>query len=427
MGAGRVVILTNCIALNGGDAAIVEATIESLRRRLGEATRFVVHDYHPDATRHLWPGVEVRPWSWNLFGLGSRGTLRGRLWQRGQMVRALVAAAAYGAGFRRAGGALLSRRERAFVAEYAAADLIVSKGGTYLVPNYDLRPHFFDYRLCRLLRRPLVLYTQSLGPFTSGSDVRAVRRLARDTLIMLRDDRSAEHLRAIGVDDVSRNVYADAAFTLADPDAVVGATRRCLPRTRPRVAVSVREWKHFAGDRVEGMRRYGDSMSAMVVRLVQCCDAQVTFVSTCQGQADYHTDDSRVAETIVDGLAHDIRSHVRVDTEFHNTADLKALLATFDFAISTRMHFAILALCSGVPVLPIAYEFKTAELARRIGLGPVLEIDRLEPSSAVDALDRFLASVDGLRRPLFARVDEERRRAELAADRAYAYFAERAK
>src|SRR4051794_22979606 len=106
----RVVLLTNCIALNGGDAAIVEATINSLRHRLGASTRFVVHDYHPHATRDLWPGVDVRPWSWNLFGLRPRTTLRGRLWRRAQMVRALIAVAAYGAGFRRAGGALLNRR-----------------------------------------------------------------------------------------------------------------------------------------------------------------------------------------------------------------------------------------------------------------------------------------------------------------------------
>ena len=43
----------------------------------------------------------------------------------------------------------------------------------------------------------------------------------------------------------------------------------------------------------------------------------------------------------------------------------------FDFVVATRMHMMILSLCVGTPVLPIAYEFKTKELAARLGIADV--------------------------------------------------------
>ena len=68
----------------------------------------------------------------------------------------------------------LDSTERRDLLEYKTADLIVSSGGTYLVENYSLAARIFDYQLSLYLDRPLVFFTQSLGPFSnSGKSRRA--------------------------------------------------------------------------------------------------------------------------------------------------------------------------------------------------------------------------------------------------------------
>src|SRR3546814_6657409 len=73
------------------------------------------------------------------------------------------------------------------------------------------------------------------------------------------------------------------------------------------------------------------------------------------------------------------RSRVRVDDRFHTPEALRDRYAGYDMVVATRMHAAILALCAGTPVMPLAYEFKTAELFGRLGFaGKVPSIERSE-------------------------------------------------
>jgi colanic acid/amylovoran biosynthesis protein len=54
------------------------------------------------------------------------------------------------------------------------------------------------------------------------------------------------------------------------------------------------------------------------------------------------------------------------------------------------MHLAILALVSGTPALPIAYEFKTADLYRSLGGEAwVSDVNAMDPAAFVDLVRRF--------------------------------------
>ena len=56
--------------------------------------------------------------------------------------------------------------------------------------------------------------------------------------------------------------------------------------------------------------------------------------------------------------------------------------------IATRMHFSIMALISQVPVIAIAYEFKTLELFESVGLGHlVIAIEDVTPQWIADTIE----------------------------------------
>jgi colanic acid/amylovoran biosynthesis protein len=301
--------------------------------------------------------------------------------------------------------------ERRLVKEYSALDLVVSTGGTYLVENYDFGFRLDHFGLAHAARTPIVLFTQSLGPFRNPRNREAIRRrLSGARLILLRDPRSREHLIEVGVPEALLHVCADGVFALADPVRLALAAERLAPQGgRLRVAVSVREWSRFGDETpATGMDRYCRAIAATAERLVRTFRAEIVFLSTCQGIPEF-SDDSRVACRIVELLTPDVRGSVSVDRSFHRPEQLMEAYAGFDLLVSTRLHAAILALCTGTPVFPIEYEFKTSEVFARLGLRDwVQDIRTVRPETLPEKLGEFIAALPTLRQDLFRSVRAER-------------------
>ena len=408
------IALINSVLSNGGDAAIQLGTLRVLRRTFGTDANFAIYDAAPEIARTHYPDLEIRPAPRSLaFEAYPKNSLARKTRFARWLVdrpRLYAAATLYGRGRTALAGRLLSRVERERMGELAAADLVCSVGGTYLVENYWLGPMLFDFGIVRRLGLPLVLLTQSMGPFRKPRVRRAVRRVVEDAdLVLLRDEASRRNVEALGAQNARVRVGADLAFALAETETLRAAQTAVWP-DRPRVAVSVREWPYFETmPAAEGTARYRASVAATVEHLVRAHGAEVVFVSTCQGNPAYRYDDAAVAAAIVATLPEDVRARVSVDAAYHRPEELLDLLGGFDLVVATRMHVAILALSAGVPVLPIAYEFKTQALFDRLGLGDwVQDIERIRPDTFPAVADRFIEQLPAFRANLFERVEAQR-------------------
>lgn len=411
-GKARTVLILNAAALNGGDAAILTATMAMLKRMLGEDTSFVVHDIDADAASRYHDGVRFRP---QLFAHVERLSAR-----RKAQIAISFCLLALAPLRRTATGRWLTSwlpaGMRRGLDDYAAADLVVSSGGTYLVPHYEVYSKLFNLLLARAMKRPLVLFTQSLGPFPAGRR-RSLMRLVlnKADLVLVRDERSRQALEALGIDAGRTRLRADAAFFLAPEDiAKTAPTFEESPRS---VAISVRTWPHFhSRPAQEGMEAYLSAMADFTEYLVLRHGAKVTFISTCQGTPEYWADDGLVAAGIAARLPKHVAEHVVCDRGFHRTAQLLDHLRQQDFVVSTRLHFAILSLCAGTPVLPIAYEFKTTELFERLGLGDLaLDIETISSGRLIEAFEAALPVWRARHEAVWNAVDKERRSAADAA------------
>jgi colanic acid/amylovoran biosynthesis protein len=305
--------------------------------------------------------------------------------------------------------AFLSPEEMTSLKAYLEADLVISSGGTYLVEHYELLPAILDYELTLSLHKPLVFFPQSLGPFEHTRYRDRLREIfSASERVMVRDQRSADHLRTLGVPESKTLILPDAGWALA-PDQQSPKPKSQRPL---RVGVSVRDWRHFQeGDPGEKQQEYFRMVAAGVTRLVQTHGARVTFISTCQGIPEYRTDDSKTAQEVVSLLDPDVAPLVKVDGAFRLPRTLIEDLSQFDAVIATRMHMAILALCAGVPVLPIAYEFKTRELFRGLGQESwVTDIENTHERSFLDLVDRFVRVLPELIPEVNSGVEKLRRR-----------------
>ena len=392
------ILITNIVSLNAGDAAILYAMIDVLRGAFGDDTQFVVYDKHGEAPARYYPDLQFRKL---LFLTRESRGIRYQLgcWSIKHNIPVLPSI-------------FLRKNERRDLLEYKNADLIVSSGGTYLVENYSLDARIFDYQISLYFEKPLVFFTQSLGPFANPSNRKALTPIFNKSIaILVRDERSLRNVADLGTEKTKIHLAADAAFALSDAEALESAK---LPveksHEKLRIAISVREWRHFKEiDPAQGMTQYVDVLRAVTTHLVEKHDAQITYLSTCQGMPEYWTDDSKLARQIVDGLPAPIRAAVSVDSAFHHPADLAKILKDFDLVIATRMHMAIMALGVGTPVLPIAYEFKMQELFERLGQRRyVQDIETLSGDALIEAVDQFLSQLPEIREPLFTAVEHER-------------------
>lgn len=400
------ILITNIVTLNAGDAAILYAMIDVLGAAFGDDTEFIVYDKHGDVPNRYYPGLIFRKLLYLTREAAQQGPFR-----RLDQLRFKAGLWSIKQGIPLLPHVFLNSTERRDLSEYKTADLIVSSGGTYLVENYSLAARVFDYQLSLYLDRPLVFFTQSLGPFSNPENRAALRPIFDESVaILVRDEQSRRNLNELGVKNKNVHVVADAAFALSDLEALESAKSRVMESgKRLRIAISVREWKHFKTvEPAQGMNRYYKALRALSDHLVKKYNAEITYLSTCQGMTEYWTDDSREAQKIVEGLSPDTRKSVSVDSAFHSPAILARMLKDYDLVIATRMHMAILALSVGTPVLPIAYEFKMRELFERLSQERwVQDIEAISGDALIDAVDRFLKALPEIREPMFTAVQKE--------------------
>ncbi len=104
----------------------------------------------------------------------------------------------YSKGYKKSAYFLLNKRETEDFANYKNADAIISTGGTYLVENYPLAALYFDFYFSLALKKNIVFFTQSLGPFKTQQNKLHIKKIFdKAALILLRDQQSLDNLEQI--------------------------------------------------------------------------------------------------------------------------------------------------------------------------------------------------------------------------------------
>ncbi|MCG6135957.1 MAG: polysaccharide pyruvyl transferase family protein [Nostoc sp. LLA-1] len=423
------ILITNTVALNGGDAAILLSIVDILCREFGDDTEFIIYDSKPDIASRYYPQLTWRKLIFlRITELNSIKSLEQilikQIWYKISSFWYLkikpflfyLAAWCQVNRLKFISKIVLNKEELQDLYNYSSADLIVSTGGTYLVENYPLNPRIFDYQISLLMKRPLIFYTQSLGPFLNPKIRNQLRNIFNQSLlILLRDDLSFRYLEEIGVDKNKVHVSSDIVFSFkSQREPLRKEIFSSYPKNSPlKIAISVRYWNKFKTISIElGMNNFRSAMCAVTKYLVEQHNAEIIYLSTCQGIPEYWTDDSKFATEIYNLLPDSIQKKVTVNNNFHHPQNLVEMLTSYDLVIGTRMHMCILSLAAGIPVFPIAYEFKTKELFSRLGMSEwVQDIETINQMSLINSIEKFLNSLPQLKHDLMLEVEKEKERA----------------
>ncbi len=251
-----------------------------------------------------------------------------------------------------------------------ASDAVLSGGGGLLqdvTSQRSLRYYLGVVRFARLLRKPVVVFAQSLGPLSDVGE-RRVRAALRGVPLGLRDQPSLELAARLGL---AARAVADTALLLPPADAPSQAASAGDGSPSDRTLVLVPRAGYPAVGNVLGDLGRVHLAAGGRLRIV-----------VLHAAADAHE-----GERLRGGLP---------GAEFvlpTSVAEARAALAGAHAIVSGRLHGMVLGAVDGVPVAGLAYDPKVAGFGRDVG-APVVSVPSHDEggsrAAAVTTLTRFV-------------------------------------
>jgi colanic acid/amylovoran biosynthesis protein len=374
---GPRILITNAVPLNGGDEALLRATIGLLRDEFpGCSITVLCKDV--ETCRTYLPDLDLDS---DLEYIRYPGSVTG---QRLFKARTLINDVVGPSWSARISRALANRAERRIIGRYRSADLVVSSAGGFLHDFYGIEHRLLGFEMAMDLGKPVVILGQSVGPFLKPRSKTRVRDvLGRLDAILLREARSVQHLQECEVNLARVRVTADVAFYWRRLAPHLFAPKAGPVRT---IAMSFRQWMHH-GVQTEEIVQKGAALCAHL--LARHAGTELVFLSTCQGLPEY-ADDSTVARSVLDRLPDEVRGRCRIDGRRYAPAELIESYSKMDAYIGMRLHGAILSMLGGTPAMAIAYEEKTPGIYASLGLETFQVDHRASVSDWTACADTFI-------------------------------------
>jgi colanic acid/amylovoran biosynthesis protein len=266
-----------------------------------------------------------------------------------------------------------------------SADVIIDISGDSFSSTYGRIPilsiglHIIS---AKLLRKPVVLYCQSIGPFKGRIDkIIAKYFLLITNLVIVREFISANYLKAMGIEN---HVCADPAFLLKS--GIISKNLNLLRSQKPVIGINLSQVidAKYGGEKPDN--KYRAVMSQFIDSMIERYNVNIIIVPEVMQREGNSYDDFYVTKEIVKGLKYP-RAVTVVDAEC-SPSELKTIVGKCELFISPRFHMIIFALSQNVPSIAIAYSPKSYGIMNMLGqLENVINFENL-------SIDDLLANVD---------------------------------
>lgn len=255
--------------------------------------------------------------------------------------------------------------------EYAEADVVIDLSGDSFSDSkggHSIR-NSLNILMGILLGKPIVFYSQSIGPFKSLTIALAKLCLNRADLIIVREDVTKKYLETIGVKRPPIHLTADTAFFLetAPPERVgsILLQEGISKDNEPLVGISTSGTiarvceLHSSGHDT----KYVTLMAKAIDYSIEKLNAKVILVPHVFLESSY--DDRFVAKRILQFVKN--KEAARLIANEYTPEELRGVIGKCDLFIGARMHANISAISMHVPTIAIAWSHKYYGIMRTLG------------------------------------------------------------
>ena len=252
--------------------------------------------------------------------------------------------------------------------EYAQADMIIDLSGDSFSDSLGGRSimNSFTVLLGIFLGKPIVIYSQSIGPFKVMTMPLAKFCLNRVDLIIVREQITQSYLKTIGVDKPQIYLTAETAFLLKPaPHKMVKKIllkEGISKKKKPLIGISVSKLIDGTFKPTNLNNKYVTLMAQVVDYLIEKLNARVVFVPHVI-KREY--DDRFVARKVYQKVKN--KDRTKMITNEYTPEELKGVIGQCDLFIGARMHANISAISMHVPTIAIAWSHKYYGIMRALG------------------------------------------------------------
>jgi len=214
-----------------------------------------------------------------------------------------------------------------------------------------------------------MLYANGIGPITKKRNKwLASSVLNRTDVITLRDDRSDEELKSLGVTKPNIVITADPAFTINTDISLSGkffTNRAGVPDDAQVFAVSLRSWKNFSPG-------FEGDIASLCDYLTDKYNIYPLFVPM------QYPEDMGISERIMSLMKN--KSYI-INREL-SVAEMFSVLSEAKFIIGMRLHSLIYATTLEIPAMALVYDPKISAFMESLNQPLYLDVENFDREKA---------------------------------------------
>ena len=289
---------------------------------------------------------------------------------------------------------ILSKQQYQTFESIYNADVVISKGGSFLYSLKGINGDFFLLRMIFAfvlpvrLKKKVGIFSQSVGPFENKFSKHVLFYILRKLdALYLREEKCLKFIP----DDIKAKVVIvpDSAFYLMPDDEL-----RFDLSEKKKIAITARPHK-FSNDinvQTTMFEKYLSCLAEMAIHAITL-GYEIHLIGQVTGPSA--AEDDRVALAKLNEKLRNHQSNVvfwEENKRLMTPKELQFLYSHMSLVIGTRLHSSIFSLAAGVPTINIAYHgTKSQGVMQSVGLQEfVMEITKMEVSIAIPLMDKLL-------------------------------------
>lgn len=264
--------------------------------------------------------------------------------------------------------------------EMKHAKMLIFGGGSLLqdvTSSKSLKYYLMIIALAQHCGIKTMLYANGIGPITTKTDRKLTAKILNKVdIITLRDDKSDEELKNLGVTKPEIIITADPAFTINVDETLTGQyfiKRAGVPDGTKVCAVSIRSWKNSAGD-------FSAVMAKLCDYMVEKYGIYPLFVPM---QYPLDMDIAKEVMAQMKNEAYLINRNLTV-------AEMFSVLSGAEVLIGMRLHSLIYATTLEIPAMALVYDPKISAFMESLSQPYMVDVENITYESARKTFDTLM-------------------------------------
>jgi len=284
-----------------------------------------------------------------------------------------------------------------YLNEYIKTDIIIDLSGDTLADSLCSVSivSIMGILIGILLNKPIVVFSQSIGPFKKWSLTLARFSLNKVDLIIVREEITKKYLEKLKIDSPIF-LTADCAFILET------ASSEIIEEILSREGINI-ENNVFIGispNVRQDSENYVSIMAQMIDYIIENLKSKVIIIP-------HVVNDLVVSQKIYKKIIN--KNKVKLIKNNYSPEELKGIICLCEIFIGARMHSNIAALSTYVPTMAIAWSHKYYGIMRKLGQEKyVFDFRTMNFSSVVSKIDELWCNRNKIRKELKYKIKIEK-------------------